>query len=243
VPPDLIGLRKDIGKKLGVQAPAVSKRVKKLKQNRSMNDADALGVLARQAGLPIDKKYGFDADDLFRIANHESAVEGQTKPTKQVEVQRDLPKRSSKPSLTRTGRFMMHQFHPEVVASSKTAFVAGLLSTAVQRAFQALHNRIKTVTDARSDLDGDNLFGWVFKESEPKLQLNDLSTLTKRNEQQGFAMIGKGSYLGFRNPSSHDNHWGPTEDNEVLELLAVASFLHRCVDRCIEYQTESGTGT
>ena len=234
MPPDLTRLRSDISTKLGVQASAVSKRIKRLKAQRTMGDADALGVLARQAGLPIDKKYGFDADELFRIAGHEAAITGSS----QSPGGALPPSRVSKvkaPRLTRAGLFNLYGFHPEVVESGKKAFVAGLGSTAVQKAYQRLHNRVKTMTNATNELDGDNLFGWAFKDDAPQLQMSDLTTRTRKNEQKGFSLIAKGSYQGFRNPSSHDDEWGPTEDNEVLELLSIASFLHRCIDRCIEY--------
>lgn len=243
MPPDLALLRSDLRKKLKVKQSAISNRVSRIKKKRAMTDGDALGVLAREVGLPIDKKYAFTAEDLVRIGDHEIALSVTTAVPKKA---MSPPSKTAVPAPSRTAIFDLHDFHPEVVKHSKTAFRSKLSSSAVQRAFQGFHNRVKKITKAPDHLDGESMLGWAFNPKSPQLQLNDLSTTTKRNEQEGLQRLAQGSYQGFRNPASHDIDWGPTEDHEVLELLSVASFLHRCVDRCLHNASKAGkrgTGT
>ena len=69
------------------------------------------------------------------------------------------------------------------------------------------------------------------------LQMSDLQAQEELDEHNGLRFLMQGAMLGIRNTRSHPDEWEPDEDdNAVLELLGFASWLHKSLDRCEEYQ-------
>lgn len=69
----------------------------------------------------------------------------------------------------------------------------------------------------------------AFSETTPKIKLNDLGTMSEKDEQRGFRYIFAGSMAGIRNPRGHDIKSDPID--LCLDHLSVASVLLRTFEK------------
>jgi uncharacterized protein (TIGR02391 family) len=106
--------------------------------------------------------------------------------------------------------------------------------------FHAVLEACKSVADklrSRTGLGGD---GAVLVDHAcglhggPLLAFNALSTEWERSEHNGLAMLLKGMFSTFRNPTAHAPRvaWA-TSRSEALDLLTLASMLHRRLDAAV----------
>jgi len=105
------------------------------------------------------------------------------------------------------------KLHPIIKDSSEKLFKDRYYSQAIFEAYKALNNYVKRKSK-RGDLDGKDLMAKVFSfrydpstdsiQKKPILQLNELCSLSDRNEQEGFMHLFMGSMIGIRNPKAHD---------------------------------------
>lgn len=116
------------------------------------------------------------------------------------------------------------QFHPLVVEASKSLFESRHYYDAIFAAYKAIDNFVKKKTGL--SIYGEDLMGKVFNKDNPIIKLNELRTLSNRNEQKGFMYLFQGAMLGIRNPKAHDEatHLDPYK---TLEYLGFASLLMR----------------
>lgn len=64
-----------------------------------------------------------------------------------------------------------------------------------------------------------------------KVVINNNKTITEADEQKGFANLCRGLFSIFRNPIAHDPRINrPVSDDELLEVLTIASLIHRRLD-------------
>ena len=78
--------------------------------------------------------------------------------------------------------------------------------------------------------------GQAFNPKQPILQMTEMKETSQIDEQSGLQHLMMGAALGMRNPRTHEDTWDPDKDMDgVLECLALASFLHRCLERCEEF--------
>jgi len=121
--------------------------------------------------------------------------------------------------------------HPDVLAFCRPELLQ-------QNYFHAVLEATKSVADkirARTGLTGDGAsivdqaFG--LGQGAPMLAFNDLNTEWDRSEHTGLAMLCKGLFSTFRNPTAHAPRvrW-TVERREALDLLTLASMLHRRLD-------------
>lgn len=103
---------------------------------------------------------------------------------------------------------------------------------AVFEATKSVADKIREKTDL--DLDGAKLVEKAFAVSEPLLAINTLQTETEKSEQAGFANLIKGLFGVFRNVTAHAPKikW-PIEEQDALDLLTLASYIHRKLDKAI----------
>lgn len=108
--------------------------------------------------------------------------------------------------------------------------------------FHAVFEATKSVADkirVKSGLSGDgselvdNAFGMA-KAGMPFLAFNALQTQTERSEHSGLMNLMKGMFGAFRNVTAHAPKvsWAITEE-DALDLLTIASLLHRRLDAAI----------
>ncbi len=107
--------------------------------------------------------------------------------------------------------------------------------------FHAVFEATKSVADKireKSEVDGDgsNLVDRAFgigQQVMPILAFNSLQTETERSEHIGLMQLIKGMFGVFRNVTAHvpKVKW-PILEQDALDLLTIASYLHRRLDTC-----------
>ncbi len=116
----------------------------------------------------------------------------------------------------------------ELRDTTRTLFKNGHYALAVEEAYKALNNLIKSRTGLAGD--GAGLMTKVFSLDKPLLRLNNLRTQSQRDQQIGYAQIFAGSMTGIRNPRAHEHKY-LDEPHAALELLSLANHLFRLVSK------------
>ncbi|HEX4108122.1 MAG TPA: TIGR02391 family protein [Solirubrobacteraceae bacterium] len=106
-----------------------------------------------------------------------------------------------------------------------------------QNYFHAVLEAAKSVADKLRELSGEQGDGTSLVDkvcsmsSGPVIAFNALETDWERSEQTGLAMLLKGLFGTFRNPTAHvpKVRWATTRQ-DALDVLTLASMLHRRLD-------------
>lgn len=118
--------------------------------------------------------------------------------------------------------FDLYRLAPEIKKVSIKLFDDSHYSQAVLEALKCLNNFVKNKSGVQGD--GKSLMLTVFNEKDPVLKLNQLSTTSEKNEQEGFKFLFAGAMVGIRNPKAHEN----IVDNDpvkAMEMLALVNLL------------------
>jgi uncharacterized protein (TIGR02391 family) len=120
--------------------------------------------------------------------------------------------------------------HPRVVEIAQPRFEAGHYADAVEAVFKQLNAVVKAhFREATGEeLDGVPLMRRAFALSKPVLVLDDLTTESGRNIQQGYLDIFAGSMAGIRNPKAHENV--VISADRAAHYLTLASLLFSKLD-------------
>lgn len=106
-----------------------------------------------------------------------------------------------------------------------------------QNYFHAVLEASKSVAQKVRDLTGEDGDGAALVDaacslaSTPLVAFNSLETEWEQSEHKGLAMLMKGLFGTFRNPSAHAPKvlWATTR-SEALDMMTLASMLHRRLD-------------
>ena len=115
--------------------------------------------------------------------------------------------------------------HPSITRVAKVRYEAGQFADCVEAAFKEINMLMKDHVRRRTgeELDGAPLMNKALSVNNPVVVLDDLSTESGRNVQQGYMQIFAGSMIGVRNPKAHAN---VTIDNvQARHFLYLASLL------------------
>lgn len=96
---------------------------------------------------------------------------------------------------------------PDLRAATRTRFVTGHYTDAVEAAVKALNECVRT-RSGRSE-DGDSLMTKAFSPNAPLLRLNRLWSKSDESEQSGHMLLFQGVVAAWRNPRAHslvDDH-------------------------------------
>lgn len=126
-------------------------------------------------------------------------------------------------------KLQQRQAHELVIAYCWPELLRADYYEAVFEAIKGLGSRLRTMTG--KDLDGSKLVEGTLEGAPPVVRLNDLSTQSLRDEQRGVALLAKGLFAAFRNPTSHEPRveWSMSEQ-DALDVLGTLSMLHRRLD-------------
>lgn len=123
--------------------------------------------------------------------------------------------------------------HPQVKGLSKKKFEDGHYADSVETALKEINDIVKKYVKKKNgnEYDGAELMQKAFSVKNPIISLDDLSTETGRNVQQGYMQIFSGAMTGIRNPKTHENIKITSE--RAIQLLFFCSLLF--------YKLEDGT--
>jgi uncharacterized protein (TIGR02391 family) len=119
--------------------------------------------------------------------------------------------------------FDERNIHPDIATVSLKLFDDGHYSQATFEAFKLLDNTVKGVSGIQDS--GYKLMMAAFNEGNPKIKLNDLLTISDKDEQMGFRYVFAGSMSAIRNPRGHDIRKDSVD--LCLDHLSFASVLLR----------------
>jgi uncharacterized protein (TIGR02391 family) len=122
--------------------------------------------------------------------------------------------------------------HADVLEFCRAELLEDNYFHAVLEATKSIAAKLRT----RSGLNSDcaDLVDAALGGSAPRLQINAFQTASERSEQRGFVNLVKGVFGTFRNPTAHEARieWQMPEE-DALDLLALASYVHRRLDKAI----------
>jgi len=137
----------------------------------------------------------------------------------------DTSKKTSKSELEQL--FNSRKLHPQVKKVSKGLFIDKYYSQAIFETCKQLNKKVQQV--ASLSTDGRPLMENAFSARNPKIQLNQLTTQSDKDEQEGYMYLFVGTMVGIRNPKGHEiiNLKDPYK---ALEYLGFLSMLFRRID-------------
>ncbi len=129
------------------------------------------------------------------------------------------------------GELSRRDVHPDVLAFCRVELLQQNYFHAVLEAAKSVADKIRVLSGL--NLDGSQLMDAAFSMSggDPIIGFNTLCTQWERSEHAGLAMLCKGLFGTFRNPTAHAPRvrWA-VEQTEALDMLTIASMLHRRLD-------------
>ena len=131
--------------------------------------------------------------------------------------------------------FAQMKLHSGIDDCSRALFEGGHYAPAILEAFKRVNIEVKKASGLEGK-DGKDLMSQAFrreKEELPVIRLNQLKSVSEKDEQDGFMFIYMGSMLGIRNPKAHDIV-KLDDPVKALEYLALASLLMRRLDERVK---------
>jgi uncharacterized protein (TIGR02391 family) len=126
-----------------------------------------------------------------------------------------------------------NEIHPKITSVAKSRFESTHYADAVESALKEINSCVKDIFRRKTgkELDGAPLMFEVFSPKSPIIVLDDLSTESGRNIQQGYMEIFAGAMIGIRNPKAHDNI--NITENRAKHFIYLASLLMYKIDERI----------
>jgi uncharacterized protein (TIGR02391 family) len=123
-----------------------------------------------------------------------------------------------------------NDIHPKITSIAKSRFESRHFADAVEAVLKEVNSTVKDIVKRKTgnELDGAPLMRRAFSLNNPIIVLDDLSTESGKNIQQGYMEIFAGSMIGIRNPKAHDNI--NITDNRAKHFLYLASLLMHKID-------------
>lgn len=140
------------------------------------------------------------------------------------------------------GELSKRSVHPDVLSFCRAELLQDNYFHAVLEATKSVAEKMRSKSGLSSD--GSELAEAALslgKSGIPVLAFNSLQTESERSEQSGLLNLAKGMFGTFRNPTSHAPRisWKITEQ-DAMDLLTLASFLHRRLDNAVKTYPSSG---
>ncbi|MCJ7444715.1 MAG: TIGR02391 family protein [Methanotrichaceae archaeon] len=115
--------------------------------------------------------------------------------------------------------------HSAIVDVSRNRFEKGFFADSVESAFKEINAQTKKIVKEITSIefDGSDLMFKAFKPEKPIIVLDDLSTMSGKNIQQGYMYLFAGAIMAARNPKTHEVIEIPAEN--AMHYIALASLL------------------
>lgn len=115
--------------------------------------------------------------------------------------------------------------HPSISRVARPRYESGHFADSVEAALKEINTVVKDHVKRKTgeEADGTDLMRKAFTPKRPLIVLDDLSTDSGRNIQEGYMEIYAGSMIGIRNPKAHANV--VIDDKRARHFLYLASLL------------------
>lgn len=125
--------------------------------------------------------------------------------------------------------------HPDVIKFCNAELLQDNYFHAVFETAKSVADKIRKMTGLTGD--GADLVNNAFSSKNPMLIINDLKTETEISEHKGFTNLLIGFFGMFRNTTAHAPKitW-VIEENDALDMMSMASLLHRKLDKAKKTQ-------
>ena len=124
--------------------------------------------------------------------------------------------------------FDERNIHSKIEGTSKRLFDDGHYALATFEAYKLVDKEVSAL--AKSSESGVKLMMKAFSEQSPLIRLTNMSTVSEKDEQEGYKFIFSGSVMAIRNPRGHE--YGVQDSpTECLDHLSLASMLLRRLER------------
>lgn len=120
--------------------------------------------------------------------------------------------------------FDERNIHPAIANVSQKLFDNGHYSQATFEAFKFIDKTVCEISGIKDT--GYKLMMSAFSETDPRIKLTNLATISDIDEQKGFRFIFAGAVWAIRNPRGHEVSL-PDSIDLCLDHLSVASVLLR----------------
>jgi uncharacterized protein (TIGR02391 family) len=178
--------------------------------------------------------------ELNQILGFSGYLLGEDGKLRQVEVVRTLDEAEARADRLRL-ELRRRGVHADVLKFCRAELVRSNYFHAVLEATKSVADKIRQLSGLTDD--GSKLVDMAFGLGSgiPVLAFNSLQTESERNEQTGMLNLMKGMFSAYRNPTAHvPKTYANMPEQEALDLLTIASLLHRRLDNAIRTQR---TGT
>ena len=132
---------------------------------------------------------------------------------------------------------IIEHLHELIIKSSLKKYEDGHYADSVESALKEINDRLKKMFKKyrNEEKDGSDLFALVFNSDETKtlLRVNDMTTLSGKDEQDGYRFLFMGAWKGIRNPKAHANTYLSKE--QAYKRLIFSSMLMEKIDDAIKY--------
>lgn len=132
------------------------------------------------------------------------------------------------PRVALVRRLTFEHLHPAVQRAAGDLFADSHFEPAVSEAFKSIEVRVRDLT--KLDKSGAPLMADALRPGGPTLDVASHEGRSGVDEREGFMHIFRGVMIGIRNPGAHEL-FKPGDAQQALEYLALASLLHRRIDR------------
>ena len=199
---------------------------------------DQINALVPQLVPRFDRstnRYWYRSQVMRRVSldakSLEAYLEEEDRGAKKARVSADPSQEAAVPQDDRLrGADVWRLVHPEIKRVAAALYLDGHYADAVLAAMREINTRVKLRVKAKTgtELDGADLMRQAFSLKKPIIQLDDLSTESGRDIQQGYMEIAAGAMTGIRNPKAHANIM--ISRARALHFLVLASLLMSKLD-------------
>lgn len=126
-----------------------------------------------------------------------------------------------------------NDIHPKIASIAKSRYESNHFADSVESSLKEVNVTVKKIVKKKTgnEFDGAPLMRKAFSPNDPIIVLDDLSTESGRNAQQGYMEIFAGAMIGIRNPKAHDNL--NITLNRAKHFIFLASLLMHKIDERI----------
>lgn len=121
--------------------------------------------------------------------------------------------------------FDSRNIHPSLPSKVRELFDDGYFPEATFEAFKYLDKQVERHSGLTET--GKSLMMQAFNEDKPKIKLTPITTISEKNEQEGYKFIFAGGVIAIRNPRGHEHSVVDSPDICLDHLSFVSMLLRR----------------